>query len=238
MRAKVARVDEADGLVLEQPLEGATVVRLAGIDAPRPRTSSATPAELALLEQGRAALVELAEHQVLCLSLPQQTFDRYGRLLAQVVREDGLWLQGQLLRQGLARVHTTLETRARAQEMLAIESAARKDGLGLWRSAAFRVHSAPEAARFIGGFQLVEGKVLTAARRKDRWYLNFGDDWRDDFTVSVGKEALPRFAEQGFDLYALQGKVIRVRGWLEKLNGPMIEVNHPEQIEILAEPAG
>ena len=234
IRAQVARVDEADGLVLQQPIEGATVVRLAGIDAARPQASSA--AETALLDKARATLAELAEEHVVCLSLPPQKFDRYGRLLAQVVREDGLWLQEQLLRRGLARVHTTQETRARAQEMLAIETAARKDRLGLWRSAEFQVRNVSDAGRFIGSFQLVEGRVVTSGRRKDWWYLNFGEDWRNDFTVSIGKAALPLFAQQGFDLFALQGKVIRVRGWMEKLNGPMLEVNHPEQIEILAEP--
>lgn len=236
LRAQVERVDDADSLVLQQPLEGASLVRLAGIDAPRSRTSSA--AELALLDEARSTLAELAGRHVVCLSLSMQTFDRYGRLLAQVDRNDGLWLQEQLLRRGLARVHTTQETRARAGEMLASEGAARKDGLGLWRSGEFRVRSASEAARFIGSFQLVEGRVVASGRRKDWWYLNFDEDWRDDFTVSIGKAALPLFALQGFDLFALHGKVIRVRGWMEKLNGPMIEVNHPEQIEILAEPAG
>jgi len=30
-----------------------------------------------------------------------------------------------------------------------------------------------------------------------------------------------------------QGKTIRVRGWIKKFNGPLIEASHPEQIEIL-----
>jgi hypothetical protein len=29
------------------------------------------------------------------------------------------------------------------------------------------------------------------------------------------------------------GREIRVRGWLEFYNGPMIEATHPEQIELL-----
>ena len=32
---------------------------------------------------------------------------------------------------------------------------------------------------------------------------------------------------------SLIGKKIRVRGWLEKRGGPMIEATHPEQLEFL-----
>ena len=31
------------------------------------------------------------------------------------------------------------------------------------------------------------------------------------------------------------GKQLRVRGWLKSYNGPMIDVTHPEQIEVLEE---
>ena len=34
---------------------------------------------------------------------------------------------------------------------------------------------------------------------------------------------------------SLQGKRIRVRGWLKSFNGPMINATHPEQIEVLGE---
>ena len=31
----------------------------------------------------------------------------------------------------------------------------------------------------------------------------------------------------------MEGKRIRVRGWLRSYNGPVIDVTHPEQIELL-----
>jgi len=75
--------------------------------------------------------------------------------------------------------------------------------------------------------------VLDAATVKGRTYLNFGADWREDFTVSIDKRAMKLFKKSGFDLLALKNKRIRVRGWLKKFNGPMIEASHPEQIEVL-----
>jgi hypothetical protein len=99
------------------------------------------------------------------------------------------------------------------------------------------VRSAADAGRAVGSFQLIEGRVVEAARRADRWYLNFGEDWRSDFTVIIPAQALHDFAAAKVDPYALRGRVIRVRGWVESFNGPMIEAVIPEQIEIIDEPA-
>jgi micrococcal nuclease len=34
-------------------------------------------------------------------------------------------------------------------------------------------------------------------------------------------------------LMGLNGKTIRVRGWVRNYNGPLIEITHPQQIEVL-----
>jgi hypothetical protein len=80
----------------------------------------------------------------------------------------------------------------------------------------------------------VEGRVLVAGKASGRVYLNFGRNWKDDFTAVIGERALPLFAESGLDPLALGGAFIRVRGWVDDKDGPRIEVTHPEQIEVLA----
>ena len=70
---------------------------------------------------------------------------------------------------------------------------------------------------------------------RGRAYLNFGPDWRSDFTVSAASAARRLFERDGHDLIALEGRIIRVRGWIKWWNGPMIELTHPEQIEVLAQ---
>ena len=77
------------------------------------------------------------------------------------------------------------------------------------------------------------GLVKNTAKTKDRIYLNFGDDYRTDFTVSVEKPDWPLFKAAKVDLAALKDKRIEVRGWLVARNGPMIEATHPEQIILL-----
>ena len=41
---------------------------------------------------------------------------------------------------------------------------------------------------FQGRFELVEGEVLNADEVRGRGYLNFGRDWRQDFTASFAPE--------------------------------------------------
>jgi endonuclease YncB( thermonuclease family) len=234
--ATAVRAAHGDELALDRAISGTSNVRLAGIEIPE---LPQVPAARASLQSPDAttSLAELVEGRALCLMLFDRRRDRYGRLLAQVYRDDGLWIQGELLRRGLARVQVTPDTRPLAFELLRIERQAREAGEGLWRYARYRVRSPSEAGRFLGSFQVVEGKVLDATRRQDRWYLNFGEDWRSDFTVTIPAQALPDFTSIGLQPFALKGRVIRVRGWVESLNGPMIEAIVPEQIEIVDGPA-
>ena len=82
-------------------------------------------------------------------------------------------------------------------------------------------------------FELVEGRVLDVATVRNRTYVNFGDDWRSDFTLNLASSARKLFEREGFDLEGLEGRRVRARGWIKFYNGPMIDITHPEQIEIL-----
>ena len=75
--------------------------------------------------------------------------------------------------------------------------------------------------------------VVDAARVRGRIYLNFGTNWRDDYTVSVAPSNARTFIEAGLGPEALAGRRIRVRGWIYERNGPMIDATHPEQIELV-----
>ena len=117
--------------------------------------------------------------------------------------------------------------------MLVIEHRARSARLGIWSHPRYRVRAASEADASLGSFQLVEGRVKAAAVVRGRGYLNFGDDWREDFTVSIGPRDRRRFENEGIAIEDYEGRLVRVRGWVDSFNGPMIEATHPEQIEVL-----
>ena len=76
--------------------------------------------------------------------------------------------------------------------------------------------------------------MLSAEQVRSRVYLNFTEDWQTDFTIVIAASDLPVFQAAGLDPLALAGRTVRVRGWLRKWNGPMIEATHPEQIELPA----
>ncbi|WP_247883721.1 thermonuclease family protein [Azospirillum sp. B21] len=229
-----------DGDTLE--LEDGRRVRLAGIEAAKP-PRSAGPADgrvWPLAEAATRALSELALGRRVALHGPAPV-DRHGRLLANLVREDGLWLQSALVVRGLARVHTRPDARAYAAELLAGEDAARNAGRGLWRSRVYAVRDAADPddlARDRDGFQLVEGVVLAISKSGGEAWLDFGTDWRSDVTVHIGRAAMREVTRAGIDPLSLEGRRVRVRGWITLRNGPMIEISHPEQIEKLEREVG
>ncbi len=230
-----AEIVDGDTLVLEDGRE----VRLVGIQAPKLPLGRAGFKAWPLAGEAKAALAELAQGKRLRLAFGGRRLDRHGRLLAHLFDlsggGEGRWLQGEMVRRGLARVYSFRDNRALVAELLALEAEARAARRGIWRLSFYRPRDAAEAGRYIGGFELVEGRVVKAAEVRGRVYLNFGQDWRQDFTATISPGERETFAAAGVDLLGLAGRRVRVRGWLKSYNGPMIEVTHPEQIEVIGE---
>lgn len=229
--ARVTAVVDGDTVVLDDGSE----VRLVGIQAPKLPLGRPGFRAWPLAEEARLALAALTDGATVELAYGGARRDRHGRRLAHLhlpARGD-LWVQGELLRRGMARVYSFADNRALVPEMLALERAARAARRGIWALDYYAVRDASEAGNFTGGFQLVEGTVLETAVVRGRGYLNFGDDWRTDFTIAVPPEAMRLFRADGIDIAVYRGRPVRVRGWLKERNGPEIQASHPEQIELL-----
>ena len=229
--AAVEEIVDGDTLILKGPVLGARQVRLVGIQAPKLPLGRSNFLTWPLAEESKKALAALALGRTLTLSFGGAEMDRHGRLLAHLHRADGLWLQGEMLRLGMARVYSFPDNRALAAEMLKLEQDARAARRGIWRHPFYAVRAPGETAKAIGTFQVVEGRVRKAAKAKGRIYLNFGDDWRRDFTVAIDAAAERMFRKDKVDPLSFEGRLIRVRGWLKEQNGPLIVASHPEQIE-------
>ena len=228
--ARVVEVIDAGTVLLD---DGETV-RLAGIEAPVLAHGGADSPGAQIASDARQALATLVQGRRVGLASGGTRRDRYGRVRAHLVRtDDGAWIQGALLALGLARVHSLVDDRAVVADMLAIERGARAGRLGLWSQPRYRVRAAGEAGARLRGFHVVEGRVKAAAVVRGRGYLNFGADWRDDFTVSIGPRDRRLFEAAGIAVEDYEGRLVRVRGWVQSFNGPMIEATHPEQIEVL-----
>ncbi len=233
-QGRVAQVIDGDTVVLDTGL----AVRLVGLQAPKLALGRRDFVEWPLAEQARAVLAGLVANRDVGLRYGGARRDRHGRALAHLFRDDGLWVQRAMLEAGMARVYSFADNRVAIDELLGAERAARAVGRGLWGHPHYRVRTAAALEDAIDSFHLVEGVVESASVVRGRIYVNFGADWRTDFTITVAPRDRRKFeaawADAGFaSVAALAGLRVRVRGWIGRYNGPQIVADHPEQIELL-----
>ncbi|MDR3474818.1 MAG: thermonuclease family protein [Devosia sp.] len=219
-------------------LDSGIVVRLLGTKAPSPvgrRTGSAAEP---LATAAALALRQLVLNQAVRLGLDDEETDRYGHMEAQLFRDgDNLWVQQAMLAEGVARVEPLPKARRCLAELIAAEAAARANGLGIWADPYYSVRDAADPtalAAHMGHYELVEGEVVGTGEAKGRIFLDFGRVWKDDVTATIDQKARRLFVAAGLDPVALKGQRIRVRGWVEDRDGPLIEISLPEQIEVLS----
>jgi endonuclease YncB( thermonuclease family) len=227
-RHRIAGITDGDTFILEDGRE----VRLVGIQAPKLALGRPGFKDWPLAHEAKTALAELLAGGEVILRFGETPRDRHGRLLAHAFVGD-TWIQGAMLAAGMARVYSFEDNRALIGEMLARESAAREAKRGIWGVDWYAIRSPGELGGRGDRFELVEGRVLNGASAGGRGYLNFGEDWKTDFTVVISRTARRLFEREGLPMDSYSGRYVRVRGWIEFYNGPMIEVTHPEQIEVL-----
>jgi endonuclease YncB( thermonuclease family) len=217
----VAEVRSGDALVLR----GGEVVRLAGVEAPKGSDPFAGQALDAL-----AKLVLGREVQLMYGGARQ---DAYGRSLAHLkLTRGGDWVEKVLLEAGDVRVRTWSDNRALARPMLDAEARARLKGRGLWALPDYQVRLPDEAAARPFGFQLVEGRVVSAAERDGAVRLDL-ERWVE---AEIPRDARGAFASSGLVLADLPGKLVRLRGPMRPGSGEgLMKLDHPEQIEVLRE---
>lgn len=204
------------------------MLRLAGIEAPGPGMRGAA----AVAANERAALEKLVAGARLEVRYAGAETDRRGRVLAQLFAGKR-WVQRELVRRGLVRVHGSADTRTGLAALLAVEAKARQARRGIWRLPGFAVRAPQEAGHDAGSFQLVEGRAEDAAPVEGGAYVNFGPDWHTAFALHFDAAALKLCRAAGLDPLKLKGERLRVRGFIDGTTRPTIEVQFPEQIERL-----
>ncbi|MDF1848196.1 MAG: thermonuclease family protein [Parvibaculaceae bacterium] len=230
--SRVVSIVDGDTVVLQDGRE----VRLVGLQAPKLALGRRNFTDWPLAAEAREVLAALVKNEDVHLSYGGRREDRYGRQLAHLYLADGRWVQGAMIAKGMARVYSFPDNRSCVAELLGLEGRARDARRAIWGDPYYAVLQADQPTNLlahIDSFQLVEGIVQGAALVRGRLYLNFGDDWREDFTVTIAPKHRRHFSE---DLEVYRDARIRVRGWIKSYNGPEIVVTHPEQIEFLDGP--
>ena len=207
----------------------ANIYALAGLDVPD-----------ALVPDAQKRLAELTDKKnctlFTTLKADKGRTNRMGQTLGQYeCGNDNIWLQADLLMKGFARVRTTPENPELATQMLKIEDIARGKKSGLWDKAEYAVLTPESAGQHLNGFEIVAGTVYAVAQTKDMIYLNFARDWKTDFTIGIPNKLRRDFSMAHINPQSLRGQDVRVRGWLRDYNGPFIELDHIQQLEILGD---
>jgi endonuclease YncB( thermonuclease family) len=207
--------------------------RLATLEVPDGPQGDTSREALARLIAGRALLGAVAPGP-----------DRYGRLIVtglSLAPEPGAAAAGATVEQtmltaGHARVAGVIADKECRNRLITSERTARAARTGLWSDPNFKVFQAHEGdvlAAEQGRFTVVEGRVVSVREAGATVYVNFGRRWSRDFSVTISKRSERRFAAAGVEPRKLEGRRLRVRGYIEMRGGASIDIVDPSQIEIV-----
>lgn len=217
-------------------LENGKLLRFIGIDTPEMRVKKETvwidhPQPFA--RQAKAFTRTLLGGECVRIEFDVERVDKYGRLLGYVFLDDRC-INTLLLEEGIAVLYTRPPNVKYTEEFLAAQTCARDKKKGLW--GAYAVVSAEEADECIGQIRTVKGKVQSTYQSKKCVFLNFGSNWRQDFTLVIFNNSLPYFRRKGIEPVTFyRNKWVEATGRIREYNGPEIIVNVPEEIRVLEE---
>ncbi len=170
--------------------------------------------------------------------VPRGSPDRWDRGRADIqVGEDGTDLAGGLIEAGLAYADPGEAEALCRPALRLVEAAARRRRLGLWREAPTSAENGPALRHRAGHYTVVEGRIRHVGERSTRTYLDFVPRGADGLTVTVTKRTWRTMAEHGLTADSLQGRRVRVRGFIELWRSPVLVAATPDAIEVLDEGA-
>lgn len=166
-----------------------------------------------------------------------QSFDFLGRIHGLLKIKGQEWVNIQLLQSGQARAQASAGFTAHFDAMLSAEKDAQKNARGnwgqrQWGQGTLKVYAAHDYQGPESGYVIVEGKIHQISKRKNYIYINFGKDWRQDFTIGIWR-ARNHFDSKTLKFKDWEGKNIQVRGLVEQWNGPFIKLTLPEHLILL-----
>ncbi|WP_454610276.1 hypothetical protein [Labrenzia sp. MBR-25] len=154
---------------------------------------------------------------------------------------DAALLQAELLRAGVAIFAPDRAGAACADALRAAEAQASQAKAGLWGKSAPRlVYSADAPKSFTsasGHYVIARGRIVSLGKTRSTRYLNFGNYWKTDFTVTLKAsdedDVNTALGRSGWTLDALEGQVVEIRGSVQDRDGPSMVLRHPEQLVVL-----
>jgi len=188
-----------------------------------------------LLSNAAVELDKSTANQELIFDYIDEKVNRHGAFNAVVKYKNGnKSLQELLIENGLAFVYF-LDSPSDTKLFFLAEENARKRRMGMWHDGVYSILDSTKITidydQYLNHFVIVEGVVDNIYLSKKNTYLNFGKDWKTDFSVQFDNKTLKKFT--AFTPDKLKGKHVRVRGWLENYNGPFMKIFNPANVEII-----
>lgn len=164
------------------------------------------------------------------LQFEPQGKDRWGRRMGALTTPDKRDIALLLVQSGAAQLLP--EELAPTKEMIVAEDEARRAHLGLWSDECCRVIGSSEAEKHTDQWRIVTGRVVDVAMRGATTYVNFDQDWRNDFTLILPKRLATQLKAETW-----KGQMIEARGWIGWNFGPAISPKTAAQIRLPDTPA-
>ena len=218
--AKIHAVTDGDTVVLADQRK----VRVIGINAPElSKKSERTLHDEAFAAQ---ALIEniIEKNPAITLVLGDEPKDRYGRVLAHVLFQDGSNFATELLARGLAAASAVSPNTRCADYYQRIETAARNQQRGVWKDNNNPWFATDVPVRSIQGFHLITDRVEEVSLRKKRWIIRLSRG----VTVSASTSLLSKQ-----EALALNKQTVEVRGWFGRINGSTgVRLHHRSNLTV------
>jgi micrococcal nuclease len=230
--SEIKVVDVIDGDTIR--LSGGSLLRYIGLDTPEIRTKedgrfvyNPQPFALEAKDYNR----RLIEGKSVRIEFDIEKKDKYGRLLGYCFVGD-TFVNAELIKEGFAVLYTFPPNVKYVDRFVSLQAEARKKEKGLWGS--YVVISPSQTKNYIGEIRTVKGRVLSTFKSAKCIFLNFGSDYKTDFTVAIFNNTLSSFENQGIHPESFyRGKIVEVSGRIREYNGPEIIVNSPFEIEVI-----
>ncbi len=229
---KVIKVIDGDTV----KLSNGKLLRYIGIDTPEIRIRKNgefvySPQPFAL--EAKAYNEKLTENRFVRIEFDVQKKDKYGRLLGYCFA-DGVFVNAKLIEDGYAVLYTFPPNTAHTDFFAKLQKEARKNKRGLWGS--YEVIAHHQAADHINQIRTIRGEVVDTYQSQKCVYLNFGKNYKKDFTVVIFNNSLNEFIDKNIDPATFyKNKLIEVTGKVKEYNGPEVIINHPNEITVINE---
>ncbi|MGB1799664.1 MAG: thermonuclease family protein, partial [Gammaproteobacteria bacterium] len=203
-------------------------IRLIGINTPEINHDNIKLSDAGALK-AKASLEDLLKNQEsVHLSYGEERFDRHKRTLAHLYLKNGLNIQAELLRQGLAMPLRIAPNLSLADCYNAASLSAKQKKIALWALPQYQTRHVNNLEGSEKGFHIISGKVERITESRSSIWLNL----QNNVALRIHKDDLNYFNKN--DLISLQGKTVEANGWLYKRNKQLrMRIRHKLDLRII-----